>query len=256
MRRRTMPGRWAAAVVTFGGGTAGAVVLVRLAWTHLRAWAAAAPAERTPAPLVITMCALAAGLALGWLCFGALLTALARLPGRSGQQAGVWARRLAPSLVRAAVATALGGSLTLGATSSAVAHTDRPATASAAATRHMLDDPLPAPGWQTAAGAGAVTDLPPPEWTPGPPPAPPGLRPGHIGLVSPTPTRGHSVEDHVVVRPGDSLWTIAARYLGPHASAEAVARDWPRWYDANRAVIGGDPDLVRPGQLLVPPPAP
>ena len=61
------------------------------------------------------------------------------------------------------------------------------------------------------------------------------------------------VADEVVVRRGDSLWDIAARQLGPGASAADVAVEWPRWHDANRDVIGPDPDLLIPGQRLVPP---
>lgn len=57
----------------------------------------------------------------------------------------------------------------------------------------------------------------------------------------------------VVVRPGDSLWSIAARHLPPGSSADDVARAWPRWYQANRAAIGDDPDLIVPGQTLTAP---
>ena len=57
----------------------------------------------------------------------------------------------------------------------------------------------------------------------------------------------------VVVAPGDCLWRIAARDLGPAATAGAVSAAWPRWYAANRAVIGPDPDLLQPGMRLVPP---
>jgi len=57
----------------------------------------------------------------------------------------------------------------------------------------------------------------------------------------------------VVVRPGDSLWTIAARRLGRRATPAAVAASWPGWWTANRSVIGPDPDLIHPGQRLMPP---
>lgn len=53
-----------------------------------------------------------------------------------------------------------------------------------------------------------------------------------------------------VVRPGDSLWAIAAQHLGPGASDAAIAAAWPRWYDANRAVIGSNPSLLLVGTLL------
>ena len=57
----------------------------------------------------------------------------------------------------------------------------------------------------------------------------------------------------VVVRPGDSLWSIAADSLGPARTSRAVAAAWPRWWVANRAVVGPDPDLIVPGQRLRPP---
>lgn len=54
----------------------------------------------------------------------------------------------------------------------------------------------------------------------------------------------------VVVHRGDSLWSIAARSLPPGATASQVALEWPRWWAANRDVIGTDPDRLLPGQLL------
>jgi hypothetical protein len=54
---------------------------------------------------------------------------------------------------------------------------------------------------------------------------------------------------HVVLR-GESLWSIAAAELGPGASEAAIAARWPQWYAANRALIGPDPDLLLPGQVL------
>ena len=58
----------------------------------------------------------------------------------------------------------------------------------------------------------------------------------------------------IVVRSGDTLWSIAERSLPqPHTPAD-VARSWPRWFAANRAVIGPDPGLIRPGEQLAGPP--
>jgi nucleoid-associated protein YgaU len=54
----------------------------------------------------------------------------------------------------------------------------------------------------------------------------------------------------VVVRRGDTLWTIAARQLGPDATDAEIAEQWPRWWRANRTRIGDDPDLLLPGQVL------
>lgn len=57
----------------------------------------------------------------------------------------------------------------------------------------------------------------------------------------------------ITVAPGDTLWDIAARATGAGASVTAIAASWPRWYAANRAVIGPDPDVILPGQRLRPP---
>ncbi|WP_236121218.1 LysM peptidoglycan-binding domain-containing protein [Cellulomonas palmilytica] len=57
----------------------------------------------------------------------------------------------------------------------------------------------------------------------------------------------------VVVEAGDSLWSIAAAHL-PHGASDAqVAAAWPRWYEANRDVVGDDPDVLLPGQVLTAP---
>lgn len=60
----------------------------------------------------------------------------------------------------------------------------------------------------------------------------------------------------VRVRPGDSLWAIAARALGPDPSVADVASYCRRLHAANAAAIGPDPDLIQPHQQLRLPPAP
>lgn len=57
----------------------------------------------------------------------------------------------------------------------------------------------------------------------------------------------------VVVQSGDTLWAIARARLGPNAGVAATAREVDRWHDANRDVIGDDPDLIHPGRRLIPP---
>lgn len=54
---------------------------------------------------------------------------------------------------------------------------------------------------------------------------------------------------HWVVMPGDTLWDIAAAHLATHEPAR-IARYWPRIHRLNRGVIGSDPSLIRPGQVL------
>jgi nucleoid-associated protein YgaU len=61
--------------------------------------------------------------------------------------------------------------------------------------------------------------------------------------------------DEFVVRRGDTLWDITARHLGPSATDGEIAAEWPHWFTANRAVIGNDPDRLRPGERLRPPDA-
>lgn len=55
--------------------------------------------------------------------------------------------------------------------------------------------------------------------------------------------------DHIV-RPGDSLWTIAASALPPDTPAAGIAQASTDWFTANRDIIGDDPDLIHPGQSL------
>lgn len=133
-------------------------------------------------------------------------------------------------------------------------------------------DPLDWPGVATASPSRPATQPPPatsprpatrsprprasalPSTSPSAPPAPsPRHRRADVGLVTSgprhTPVPG-SVGGVVTVKRGDSLWKIAARHLGPAASAESTAIAWHRWYLANREVVGDDPDLIYPGQRL------
>jgi nucleoid-associated protein YgaU len=52
---------------------------------------------------------------------------------------------------------------------------------------------------------------------------------------------------------GDSLWRIAARDLGSFATDAEIAGHWPKWYAANKDTIGGDPQRLLPGQVLIAP---
>ncbi|BBE23341.1 peptidoglycan-binding protein LysM [Arthrobacter sp. MN05-02] len=83
----------------------------------------------------------------------------------------------------------------------------------------------------------------PPGWEPAPMPADGSL------LVRPG-TRAQVGAAEVVVAPGDSLWSIVAARLGPLATPADVAEAWPGWFAANRSVIGDDPSLLLPGQVL------
>lgn len=57
----------------------------------------------------------------------------------------------------------------------------------------------------------------------------------------------------VRVEPGDSLWSIASHDLGPGAGAAEINTAVEDWYEANKAHIGSDPNLIFPGLQLTPP---
>jgi hypothetical protein len=74
------------------------------------------------------------------------------------------------------------------------------------------------------------------------------------GMASTGGARG--TDHHVVVAPGDSLWSIGQERLGPQATPPRIAREVERIYALNRNRIGPDPNLIFPGQeLLLPPTA-
>ncbi|GAB2749782.1 transglycosylase family protein [Streptomyces bullii] len=79
-----------------------------------------------------------------------------------------------------------------------------------------------------AGGSGSVTT----EAAPAKPSTAPARSPGHTD-------RGSSRGDYTV-RAGDTLSGIAARH----------GTTWERLYAANKAVIGGDPNVIVPGQRL------
>ena len=92
-----------------------------------------------------------------------------------------------------------------------------------------------------------------PGWQPAAPVASPGL------LAAPAVRAAEEAKTEeagaVAVLAGDTLWDIAAQAMGPGASDVEIAMRWPRWYEANRAIIGQNPDVLLPGQILQPPSA-
>ena len=57
-------------------------------------------------------------------------------------------------------------------------------------------------------------------------------------------------ERTVIVKPGDSLWSISEERLGPEASPQRVYDHTYQMYALNRERIGSDPDLIFVGQRL------
>jgi LysM repeat protein len=62
--------------------------------------------------------------------------------------------------------------------------------------------------------------------------------------------------ERLMVYPGDSLWSISQRHLGPQASPQQTANEAEQIFELNRDRIGDDPNLLMPGEkLLLPSPA-
>ncbi|WP_077490058.1 LysM peptidoglycan-binding domain-containing protein [Sinomonas mesophila] len=180
-----------------------------------------------------------------WLLAMALAVASALLHAAGAPGASRWAGAFAPAFMRRLALTTLGLSLVTAPAVHAATALPDPTWQPAPVSRLAVEPAVPEP----TAVEPAVPEPVVPEaaWIPeAPPPA--------TGPLVRQPMRAAAVPGAVEVRPGDSLWSIVARQLGPGATDLDIAEAWPRWYAANASVIGTDPDLVRPGQLLVPPP--
>ncbi|KGN36992.1 hypothetical protein N803_16380 [Knoellia subterranea KCTC 19937] len=240
------------------------------AWALVGAWLSAHSAVTAAGPasldelVILTASSLALAIA-AWLCAGTLLELLSHVPGRIGRVAQRWSDRLTPALARRVAAFVLGVGVGVagGPTQSVAA--PRGSGSSVVAS---VADPgfLPAPS--SSAPANPATPAVPadPGFAPAPPeagftpasptvrPQPdPGLlagRPHRTGQPGDPPLTGAHDDAQVVVHRGDSLWSIAARHLGPRATDAEIAAEWPRWFEANRSVIGDDPDRILPGQIL------
>jgi hypothetical protein len=76
-------------------------------------------------------------------------------------------------------------------------------------------------------------------------------------VVAPHAYRPYSGHAHAgqrshVVRPGESLWSIASDLLGGGASAARISREVGRLWQLNQARIGsGDPDVIAAGTTLI-----
>lgn len=224
-------------------------LLLRAAW--LSAWnAVAAPGPAAADELLaLVVASLAAGVGT-WLVCGMVLEVAARLPGRWGRTADRWSRRVTPALARRAASLVLGVGVGVVSGPAQCVAVGPPLSAAAAvadrAHAHQHGEPAPDPGFRAAPTPPAA-----PGFTPGPPLVRPQPDPSLIGgrIVSRN-DADVDVGAEVVVHRGDSLWSIAARHLGPDASDAEIDRSWRRWFALNRDVVGPDPDLVLPGQLL------
>lgn len=200
------------AVAGYLAPAAAVVLLTRAVEVLLRSLAAAGP---TLDPLLGLAACVMSSLLLGWWVLGVSIATWSQLAPRACRVHAL-ALRLSPPLARRTVVTLLGTALAVGA-AAPVAALERP--------RPHLDP-------------SARSDLA--GWSADRPAAP---------VAVSTPEAGGR-DSLVVVRTGDTLWDIAAHALGPGAGPGSVDRAWRRWYAVNRAVVGPDPDLLRPGLHL------
>ena len=168
-------------------------------------------------------------LALVWLVIALTASAAAALPGRCGPLADRVVAVTVPATARRLLAIALG--LTVATAASAA-----PATAGVVPQQRPAVSPLDL-DWPVASEPSAPT----PTQATRKPSAATGAN------------DGSGARGEVVVLDGDSLWSIAQRHLPPGVTNAQIAADWPRWYSANRSVVGADPNLLLPGQRLIPP---
>lgn len=235
-----------------------------------------------------TVVAALAWLTVTWLVLAILLVAASNAPGRVGALATVASAVLVPATTQRLIAATLGVTLLTGlaaGTASAAPSTSpatSPTTAPGPVSALDLDWPSTpnlataarnvAPHAPAATAAPAPTPVPDTTFSPAPAPITPGAAPPRdtegrntdgrdTGDPATRSSENRATRDQerspgaqeVVVLRGESLWTIAARSLGPAATNDQIAREWPRWWAANRQVIGDNPDLIKPGLRLTPP---
>ena len=211
-----------------------------------------------PTAALVPVVALAAWACAAWWATGLWLCALGTLPGTLGAVSEVMARRVTPAAVRRFAHLAVGATLVTGAAGAvlpASAATTVPTRPPAAGSWTDLDWPdstvVAVAPVDSGTGTAPVA---------APVPSPVSDLDAFGSLTREQPPRAtashHSAgRAEVVVVRGDTLWSVAARTLGPGADDAAIAAEWQRWYAANRTVVGADPDLLLPGQRLLPPPA-
>ncbi|HEX3732815.1 MAG TPA: hypothetical protein VHU91_07845 [Mycobacteriales bacterium] len=164
-----------------------------------------------------------------WLGSSVLVLTATKLPGRLGAAARAASQLVVPAALRRLLCGALSLSLAGGTLAG---------TAQAASLTHPV--PRSAVVWQ------AATDL---DW---PTIVGQSDRRAQLPNADQTDQPRPAAPKGVVVRPGDCLWRITARSLHTD-SPTAIAQEWPKWWERNRDVIGENPHLIRPGEILHPP---
>lgn len=244
-------------------GSAGVLVGFGLSLRWGTAGTTAAASSRDLLSMAVVAIGAISWIAYGWLVLAMLVTALERMPGAIGRSAAVVAGCITSRRVRAALGSALGVAavtpLTVGIAQASPAPASPTDSGQPPAVQRLWTEvERPAAvaltdGRRGDVAAGRRSDGSPRQPIGAPDRPTEGTPPRSIRLPSASEQRPEQFARsprHRVVQPGDSLWNLVAAELGPEATAAAVAERWPQWYAANHAVIGADPDLLVPGQVL------
>lgn len=222
-------------VAVLSVGTVATPVLITRTVTELGAFPATLDDTASFATLLVALARLVLTACLTWLGAAATVTAAADVSQLGRRLFGRLAGVITPQLIRTTLRLAGGA---------------------------VVAAPGLSTGVTTAAAYGPVSPAPGhPACTPPTKPSSELLLPDRPPHGSPTTGRPAEPvgrdgvrQPVVVVRRGDSLWSIAAMDLPTRATDADISAAWPQWYAANRSRIGSDPDLLLPGTALAVPP--
>lgn len=259
-----------------------AVVLCLLGRGLVERWEVAASHQQDPTvEAFLGLAAAAAGAALLlWWTISLLSATASVLLERCGQQrAAATARRLSPAFMRRLAIAALSLQLASGVGAQAAvtvpgpewsptaeqwvsapsnpglyqnqADSGHPSGSASEGTRGPTNGSVSMERTGEAEGQPSAGELSP-GWQPAALPVEPGPLAAQETRQAPG-TEPRARRTAVTVLAGDTLWDIAAAHLGAEASDVQIALEWPRWYAANRGLIGSSPDVLLPGQILLAP---
>lgn len=202
---------------------------------------------------------------IGWWAVSLVIAFAAALLERGGRtRAASAAGRFSPGFMRRLALAAVGLQLITAQISTAATLPPPPGTGPLPGAV-VSTAWLPAPhvslgGRQDPPGAVAAVPSPLPPAAGAPVPDPrwrplrPVVEPGPLASRQLRPQEQAESLGEVTVRAGDSLWSLSAAQLELSASDVDIAAAWPRLYQANRQIIGEDPNVLLPGQVLRLPP--
>ncbi|WP_432544427.1 LysM peptidoglycan-binding domain-containing protein [Kineococcus sp. SYSU DK002] len=193
---------------------------------HLPHWIAPQVTVRTPADVVVGVCTVAGALVVLWLALSVLVALVDEVRVRRSPRRAVRLTPGVPVVVRRLVALVVG--VLVGSSALSAVAAERGAAVHPPEAGWALSAPVE-PGWAPTPGLAAAPAAPAPV------------------AGAPRPTAAGA---ELVVHRGDSLWSLARLRCGPGADRAEVLAEQQRLYAANAEVIGEDPDVLRPGQVL------